>query len=102
MAIKPAYIYDVATQSYCGVITIPLAETTKNKRIKQFGKYEEEKELGTHAMSIILEGLQTPWKQFIAFQITGDSFDAEFTTKWLTDVIKKTFGAGLIVKGVTM
>ena len=102
MAIKPAYVYDLATQSYCGTITVPLGQGTIAKRIKENGEYEEEKELACHAMSIILVGLSKAWKQFIAFQFTGYSFDSEFVAKWLIDVIKKTFEAGLYIKGVTM
>ena len=107
MAIKAAYVYNAHTQSYCGTITVPLAKNEIKKKIKMNGKYEEDKELAYHAMSIVLVGMSAlengkPWKQFIGCQLTGHSFDADFVANWVVQVIEKVTEVGLNVKGVTM
>ena len=107
MAITAAYVYNAHSQSYCGTITVPLAKNEIKKKIKVNGKYEEEKELAYHAMSIILVGMSAlengkPWKQFIGCQFTGHSFDSKFIANWLVQVIEKVTEVGLNVKGVTM
>ena len=71
------------------------------------GKYEEEKELAYHAMSIILVGMSAlengkPWKQFIGCQFTGHSFDSKYIANWVIQVIEKVTEVGLNVKGLTM
>ena len=102
MAIKPCYVYDSVTQSYCGTITLPLSKKLQRQRIKENGKYEEEKELAYHALSVVIVGIAGNWEQFIAFQFTGYSFDPKAVAKWLKYVISEVFEIGLNLKGLTM
>ena len=107
MEIQAAYVYDAHSQSYIGAIIVPLAENKIKKKIRMNGKYEEKKELAHHAMSIVLVDMTAlengeAWKQFIACQLTGRSFDAGFVANWVVQVIGKVTEIGLKVKGVTM
>ena len=102
MSIKPCYVYDSVTQSYCGTVTLPLSKKLQKKRIKEFGKYEEKKELAYHAFSIVLVCLTGNWEQFIAFQFTGYAVEPKAVCKWLEYVISEVCSIGLNLKGITM
>ena len=107
MTLSPAYVYDARTQSFIGTITVPLGRKLIQKRIKENGKYEPEKELAYHAMSIVLVGLCAldngdPWKQWLGCQLTGYSFCPAFVARWILQAIDIIHANGLYVKGVTM
>ena len=102
MSISPSYVYDSKNQSYVGTITIPLSEKLQQKRKQENGAYEEKKELAYHALSILLVSACGKWKQLVAFQFTGASFDPEAVAKWIRDVLARVFDIGLIVIGITM
>ena len=98
MSLKAKLEYDTTNQTYCGTITIPLGKALRRERIKQFGVYDESKELATHAMSIFLGSLCGAFEQLIAFQFTGNSFCPKAVSSWLIKVTNKVIGIGLIVK----
>ena len=89
MTVMPKLEYDTTNQSYIGRITIPLGEALIKERIKQFGKYEESKELATPAMSVFLGSLCGAYEQLIGFQFTGNSFCPKAVANWLTKLTEK-------------
>ena len=99
MSLMPKLEYDTTNQTYCGRITIPLGKTLIKERIKQYGKYDESKELATHAMSVFLGSLCGAYEQLIGFQFTGNSFCPETVANWLMKLTEKVTEIGLDVKG---
>ena len=107
MTLSPAYVFDARTQSFIGTITVPLGKKLIQKRMKENGKYEPEKELAYHAMSLVLVGLCAldngdPWKQWLGCQLTGYSFCPAFVARWILQAIDIIHANGLYIKGVTM
>ena len=102
MTLKGKLEFDSTNQTYIGRITIPLGKDLIKARIKEFGKYDESKELATHAMSIFIGSLTGDYDQLIAFQFTGNSFCPKAVAEWLKKVITLVTETGLNVMGLCM
>ena len=102
MGIAPGVEYDSATQSYVGNITVPLSQKMQDERIKENGVYNPAVELAYHAISIVLVGLATNWRQLVAFHYTGKSFDPEFLAEWIKKVIIRVNSIGLSIQAIIM
>ena len=102
MGIAPGVEYDSATQSYVGNITVPLSQKMQDERIKETGVYNPAVELAYHAISIVLVGLATNWRQLVAFHYTGKSFDPEFLAEWIKKVIIRVTSIGLTIQAIIM
>ena len=102
MGIAPGVEYDSATQSYVGNITVPLSQKMQDERIKENGVYNPAVELAYHAISIVLVGLATNWRQLVAFHYTGKSFDPEFLAEWIKKVIIRVNSIGLTIQAIIM
>jgi hypothetical protein len=87
IAITPKYDYDPSTGLVLGKPTIPSSS----------GQFEE---LATHGLVYMIAGVTTRWKQIVGYQLTGNSFDANYVKTDIIHLIYEAETMGLKVDAV--
>jgi len=84
ITLRPGYDYDIRTDTRMGEITPPFKPDKRNPGNK----------LAKHALVFILAGINTRWKQTIAFYFTGNSTDGNTMGSILDSLIQKSLDIG--------
>lgn len=79
--------FDIGTQSYIGKITVPLAKSSDEAD-------------ATHAMVFMIVGLCSKYKQIVAYELTGDSVNAQKFLEIILSIVKKAWQIGLRCNGL--
>ena len=77
MSITPGNFYDVSTNTFLGLVTLPGHDQT---------------ETATHAQVIMIAGLGARWKQIVRFDFTGDSVNGRIFKQIIDEIIIKVKG----------
>lgn len=84
MAITPGHIYDTSLNKYFGQVTLP-----------------EHTGMATHVLVFMLAGINTRWKQVIAYYFTGNSVNGSVFKKIINMIFEEARNINLDIVSVT-
>lgn len=87
MSITPSEIFDPSTNTIIGYATL--------------GNHNDEKNIATHALVLMLAGIASRWKQIVGYYFTGATLDGNKLNPIICEIIKKAEEIGLRVHSVT-